>query len=164
MAGETIEVEVELAELYELSTSGSYDVLAAGAIPYAELNSTVLSGNALVFSSNTLSLDVDATEAAKIEKAVDVLAKRTIIQSDCTGTRLTAVRTALSNCQKLATAAATAATSGSASKFQEYFKTTSSSTRSTVAARLRAVAADCGATTSGSTNTYCKYGLICPGE
>jgi deuterolysin len=157
MAGQTIEVEVELAELYKLSSSGKYDVLAAGAIPYAELNSTALTGSALAFTSNTLSVDVDAVEAAKIESAVSKLSKRTTIQSDCSGTRLTAVRSALSNCQRLATAAATAATSGSASKFQEYFKTTSSSVRSTVAARLRAVAADCGATTSGKTRTYCKY-------
>jgi deuterolysin len=155
MAGQTIEVEVELAELYKLSSSGKYDVSAAGAIPYAELNSTALTGSALAFNSNTLSVDVDANEAAKIESAVSKLSKRTTIQSDCSGTRLTAVRSALSNCQRLATAAATAATSGSASKFQEYFKTTSSSVRSTVAARLRAVAADCGATTSGKTRTYC---------
>lgn len=155
MAGQTIEVEVELAELYQLSSSGKYDVLAAGAIPYAELNSTALTGSALAFTSNTLSVDVDAAEAAKVESAVSKLAKRTTIQSDCTGTRLTAVRSALSNCQRLATAAATAATSGSASKFQEYFKTTSSSVRSTVAARLRAVASDCGSTTGGKTRTYC---------
>ncbi|KEQ87884.1 hypothetical protein M438DRAFT_403200, partial [Aureobasidium pullulans EXF-150] len=155
MAGQTIEVEVELAELYELSTSGAYSVLAAGSVPYAELNSTVLSGSALSFSSNTLSVDVDAAEAAKVEFAVSKLEKRTAIQSDCTGTKLTAIRSALSNCNRLATAAATAATSGSASKFQEYFKTTSSTTRNTVAARLRAVASDCASTTGGKTRTYC---------
>ncbi|THW68923.1 hypothetical protein D6D19_08697 [Aureobasidium pullulans] len=155
MAGQTIEVEVELAELYELSTSGAYSVLAAGSVPYAELNSTVLSGSALSFSSNTLSVDVDAAEAAKVEFAVSKLEKRTAIQSDCTGTKLTAIRSALSSCNRLATAAATAATSGSASKFQEYFKTTSSTTRNTVAARLRAVASDCASTTGGKTRTYC---------
>ncbi|KAG9689955.1 neutral protease 2-like protein, partial [Aureobasidium melanogenum] len=155
MAGQSIEVEVELAELYELSSSGKYDVLAAGAIPYAQLNSTALTGSALAFSSNKLSVDVDAAETAKIESAVSKLSKRTTIQSDCSGSRLSAVRTALSNCQRLATTAASAATSGSASKFQEYFKTTSSSVRSTVAARLRAVAADCGSTSSGRTRTYC---------
>ncbi|KAI5245883.1 hypothetical protein E4T42_06626 [Aureobasidium subglaciale] len=155
MAGQTIEVEVELAELYELSSSGAYNVLAAGSLPYAELNSTVLSGSALSFSSNTISLDVDSEEAAKVEMAISKLQKRTAIQGDCSGTKLTAIRSALSNCNKLATAAANAATSGSATTFNTYFKSTSSSVRSTVAARLRAVASDCASTTGGKTRTYC---------
>jgi deuterolysin len=154
-AGETIEVEIELAELYDLSKSGKYNVLAQGVIEYAENDSTALSGAVLSYSSNQLSIDVDAAKTAKIETALQSLTKRTAVQSDCSSTRLTAIRTALSNCNKLATAAATAATSGSASKFQEYFKTTSSTTRSTVAARLRAVASDCASTTGGKTRTYC---------
>lgn len=154
-AGETIEVEIELAELYDLSKSGKYDVSAQGFIEYAEANSTTLSGSVLPYSSNHLSIDVDSAKTATIEKAVQTMAKRTTIQSDCSGTRLSAIRTALSNCNRLASAAATAATSGSASKFSEYFKTTSSSTRNTVAARLRAVASDCAATSSGATRTYC---------
>jgi deuterolysin len=154
-AGETIEVEIELAELYDLSKSGKYNVLAQGVMEYAEGDSTALSGAVLSYSSNQLEVDVDAAKTAKIETALQSLTKRTAIQSDCTGTRLSAVRTALSNCNRLATTAATAATSGSASKFQEYFKTTSSSTRSTVAARLRAVASDCASTTGGKTRTYC---------
>lgn len=153
-AGETIEVEIELAELYDLSKSGKYNVLAQGVIEYAEGDSTALSGAVLSYSSNQLSIDVDAAKTAKIDTALQSLAKRTAVQSDCTGTRLSAIRTALSNCNRLATAAATAATSGSASKFSEYFKTTSSSTRSTVAARLRAVASDC-ASSSATTRTYC---------
>jgi deuterolysin len=155
MAGETIEVEVELAELYDLSTSGAYDVLADGSLPFAEAGSTVLSGDALTYSSNTLSIDIDAAEAAKIEMAVSKLEKRSVVQGDCSSSRLTAIRTALSNCNRLASAAATAASSGSASLFQTYFKSTSSSVRSTVAARLRAVASDCGSTSSGKTRTYC---------
>jgi deuterolysin len=155
-AGETIEVEIELAELYDLSKSGKYNVLAQGVIEYAEADSTALSGSVLSYSSNQLEIDVDAVKTARIETAVSsMLSKRTTIQSDCSSTKLTAIRTALSNCNRLATAAATAATSGSATKFSEYFKTTSTTTRSTVAARLRAVAADCAATTSGKTRTYC---------
>jgi deuterolysin len=154
-AGETIEVEIELAELYDLSKSGKYNVLAQGVIEYAEADSTTLSGTVLSYSSNKLDIDVDAVKTAKIETAIQRLSKRAAIQSDCTGTKLSAIRTALSNCNRLATAAATAATSGSASTFQTYFKTTSSSTRSTVAARLRAVASDCAAPSGGKTKTYC---------
>jgi deuterolysin len=41
------------------------------------------------------------------------------------------------------------------SRFKEYFKTTSSTTRGTVAARLKAVATECGSTTTGKTTYYC---------
>lgn len=123
MAGQTIETEVELAELYEMDQNGAYSVLAAGAIPYADLNSTELKSDALHYSSNTLSLNVDAAKAKAIPFAVDVIAKRTAVQSDCSGSQRSAVLSALSNCRTLANAAATAATSGSASKFSEYFKT-----------------------------------------
>jgi deuterolysin len=153
-AGQTIEVEIDAAELHDLSTSGTYDIESFGAIPYAEIGSTELTGDAVTFTSNKLSLAVDGAEASKVKRAIHSR-KRTVLSSDCTGAKLTAVRSALSNCVSLANAAATAATSGSASKFQEYFKTTSSSTRSTVAARLRAVASDCGSTTSGRTSTHC---------
>ena len=59
-AGETIEVEIELAELYDLSKSGKYNVLAQGVIEYAEGDSTALSGAVLSYSSNQLAIDVDA--------------------------------------------------------------------------------------------------------
>ncbi|OQO12232.1 hypothetical protein B0A48_02873 [Cryoendolithus antarcticus] len=155
LAGQTLEEEVEIAELYELGADGEYSVAAIGAMPYAPLNSTSLSGKALPFSSNKLAINVEAAKAAAVPFVVDkMIAKRTTIQSDCTGSRLTAVRTGLSNCARLATAAATAASSGNAAKFSEYFKTTSSTTRNTVAARLRAVATDCS-TSSTRTKTYC---------
>jgi deuterolysin len=158
--GQTLETEVELAELYDLETSDKYNVQAAGYLRYAMANATELTDDVLAYSSNILSLDVDGEEAKSIAYAVespDTLSKRTALQtSSCSSSTLSAVRTALSQCQSLASAAATAATSGSATRFSEYFKTTSSSTRSTVAARLRAVASDCGSTTSGKTRSYCN--------
>lgn len=121
-AGETIEVDIEVAELYDLSKSGTYNVFTQGAIEYAEADSTALSGSVLSYQSNHLSIDVDSEKTAKIETALQSLTKRTAIQSDCSGTKLSAIRTALSNCNRLATSAATAATSGSATTFQTYFK------------------------------------------
>ena len=41
-------------------------------------------------------------------------------------------------------------------RFSEYFKSTSSSVRNTVAARLRAVASECSSTTSGATTSHCN--------
>lgn len=164
-AGETIEVEIELAELYELSETGTYTVSTAGGFLYAEEGSTELTGDVLAYSGEAISVDVDAEKAATVSTAVSKLTKRTAVQSDCTGTRGSAIRTAISNCRSLASNAATAAASGSATKFSEFFKTTSSTTRNTVAARFRAVANDCGSTTSGVTRTYCTdvYGACSAG-
>ncbi|KAM0722914.1 hypothetical protein Q7P37_001112 [Cladosporium fusiforme] len=152
---ETLAIEIELAELYDLDVDGSYDVSTAGRIYYAEANSTELTGKALTFNSNRLSFKVDSFKAHMHSKAVDKIAKRTEVQNDCSGDRLQAIETALDNCQMLATNAAANATSGSDSKFEEYFKSTSNSTRKTVTDRFEAVAQDCNTTASGDTRTYC---------
>ncbi|KAI5367961.1 Putative peptidase M35, deuterolysin, metallopeptidase, catalytic domain superfamily [Septoria linicola] len=158
--GQTIETEVELAELYDVEASDSYTVQATGLLRYAQEGSVELTEDSLAYSSNQITLDIDGAAAAEVAYAVaspDALEKRTQLStSSCSSTRLTQLRSALSSCQSLANTAATAATSGSATKFQEYFKTTSSSVRSTVAARFRAVASDCGSTTSGRTISYCS--------
>lgn len=153
---ETLAIEVELSELYDLDVDGPYDVSTAGRIYYAEANSTELTGKAMTFNSNRLSFHVDSFKSRMHSKAVDRIARRTEIQSDCTDDKLDAIHLALDNCVSLATSAASNATSGSSSKFEEYFKTTDNSTRQTVSERLTAVAGDCNATASGPTRTYCS--------
>jgi deuterolysin len=155
LAGQTIEITVDMAEVHDLSVGGTFKVSSYGAIPYAPHGSTTLTGKALSYLSNELEVKVDGAAAAKVPRAITPLDKRTAVQSDCTGSQRESTLSALSNCQKLATAAAGAASSGSASKFSEYFKTTSSSVRGTVAARLRAVANECGSSTNGVTSLYC---------
>jgi deuterolysin len=146
-AGQTKEITVETAALHSLSEGGDFDVFAKGLLPYAEESSTELTGT-LDYESNKLTMSIDGAQAATVAKAI---AKRTAVGSSCTGSKLSAVRTALSNCARLATSAASAATAGT--KLTEYFKTTSSA--STVAARLRAVSSDCGSTSSRTT-TNCE--------
>lgn len=148
-AGETKELTVETAALHTLADGGDFDVYAQGLIPYAEENSTELAGN-FPYESNKLSMAIDGTIAATVSKAIT---KRTTVGSSCTGNKLSAVRTALSNCQKLASAAATAANAGT--KLDTYFKSTSSSTKSTVNRRLTAVASDCGGS-GAATSTNCN--------
>jgi deuterolysin len=146
-AGQTKEVTIETAALHSLHEGGDFDVFAKGALPYAEEASTELTG-ALDYESNKLTMSINGAQAATVAKA---LTKRTAVGSSCTGSKLSAVRTALSNCARLATSAASAATSGT--KLTTYFKSTSSA--STIAARLRAVASDCGSTSSRTT-TNCN--------
>lgn len=148
-AGETKEVTVETAALHSLADGGDFDVFAQGLIPYAEEGSTELAGN-FPYDSNKLSMAIDGAVAATVAKAIN---KRTTIGSSCTGSKLSAVRTALSNCQKFASAAASAASAGT--KLDTYFKSTSTSVKNEVSARLRAVASDCGGSGS-ATSTNCN--------
>jgi deuterolysin len=148
-AGETKEVTVETAALHTLSDGGDFDVFAQGLIPYAEADSTELAGN-FAYESNKLSMAIDGTIAATVAKAIT---KRTTVGSSCTGSKLSSIRTALSNCQKLASAASTAANAGT--KLDTYFKSTSTSTKSAVSKRLSAVASDCGGSGS-ATSTNCN--------
>ncbi|KAF2719004.1 neutral protease 2-like protein [Polychaeton citri CBS 116435] len=155
-AGQTMEFDIDLAELYDVSQTGTYNVLASGAIPFAKTSSTDLSGK-LSYSSNVLSIDVDGVEASKVSKLVTSksVSKRSKYQGDCSSDRQSAIFTALDNCASLANSASSAALSGDASRFETFFKDTSSSVRNTVSARLSAVAGDCSSNSGGATSTYC---------
>ncbi len=104
-----------MASIYDLSSGGDFDVVAEGEIPVAELDSTTLTGSVVTYLSNTLQVDVDGDAASRIPSAFSVF-RRTIVQSDCTGSRRDAIIGALPNCASLASAAANAAASGSSAK------------------------------------------------
>ncbi|CBX98759.1 hypothetical protein LEMA_P079980.1 [Plenodomus lingam JN3] len=148
-AGETKETTIETAALHSLNNGGDFEVFAKGLLPFAAEGSTKLSGS-LNYESNKLTMSVDGALAATVRKALD---KRTVIGSSCTGSKLTTIRTALSNCARLASSAASAASAGT--KLNTYFKSTTSSTRNTVSNRLTAVSSDCGGTGS-KTTTNCN--------
>ncbi|ESZ91571.1 hypothetical protein SBOR_8041 [Sclerotinia borealis F-4128] len=153
-AGETFETTFNAAEVHDLSTS-SYTFVAEGSISVAQVGSTELT-DAIIFKSNTLTMNVNGEAAKSVAKAIPTsIDRRTVLQSGCSTTQKSQTTQALAYCASLAKAASTAASSGSSSKFSEYFKTTSSSTRSVVAARLSAVASQCGSISSGSTKYFC---------
>ncbi|KAM3080431.1 hypothetical protein ACMFMG_005386 [Clarireedia jacksonii] len=155
-AGATFETTINTAETHELN-SATYNFFAEGAIPFAPANSTELTGESIYFKSNLVTMEVDGEAAAAVKSAVETSKtdKRTVLQSGCSTSQRSQTTQALAYARQLASAAQTAATSGSSTKFNEYFKTTSSSTRSVVAARLGAVATQAGSITSGSTKYYC---------
>ncbi|EEY16385.1 neutral protease [Verticillium alfalfae VaMs.102] len=162
-AGETIEMEFDAAELHDLSAGGDYEILTKGAFSTAELDSTVISG-VLPYSSNSLSSKVDGIKAATTHKNFQDIAKRTTVSSDCTGTRRSATITAINKCASLASAARAAATSDTA-RLQEYFKSSSSSVSSRVAAVFSRIEEECGSTTSGISTYHCTdvYNSCKPG-
>jgi deuterolysin len=154
-AGTTYETTINAASLHDLSAGGEYTVIAEGAIPYALVGSTELTGNAVPFKSNALTLEVDGAAAAAVPRAVTPIDKRAAVQSGCSTAQRSATTRALTNCASLSRAASTAASSGSSTKFNEYFKSTSTSVRTTVANRFSAVASECSSSTSGATDYYC---------
>ena len=158
-----MESTFDLASVTDLKAGGAFEVIAEGAFAVAAADSTSLSANKVAYRSNTLSINVDGAYAATVAPAIKILDDRTV-ETSCSGTQKTALTNALSRAVQLSNAAATAATSGSASKFNEYFKTTATSARNTVAARYRGVATQAGSTTSGSTKYYCTdpYGYCDP--
>ncbi|KAI4869879.1 Deuterolysin metalloprotease family-domain-containing protein [Hypoxylon rubiginosum] len=160
-AGETVEATFDVGQVYDLSAGGKYDVVSLGAVSYAEANTTELAGVYSVAGS-TVAAEVDGAAASAVRRRFH---KRIDVQSDCTGTKLTASNTAISNCRSLAAAAATAASSGAAAKVTEYFKSSTTSTRSTVAAVFQRVATECGSTSTGVSDLYCSdvYGACSSG-
>ncbi|KAH8747167.1 Deuterolysin metalloprotease family-domain-containing protein [Diaporthe sp. PMI_573] len=153
-AGESLEAEFDPAEVHDLSNGGDFDFLVRGTFLTASAGSTSIDGS-VPFDSNVLKSHVDGVAAAKVRRDFHDNMKRTVIQSDCTGTRGTAQRTALTNCAALARKAATAATSGAAAKLTEYFKSSTTATRNTVADVFNKAATECGSTTSGVSTQYC---------
>jgi deuterolysin len=149
--GETVEDEFDIAATSDLSHGGPVKLRSSGLVPL--VNNGSVSGY-LPYHSNELEIEVDAIKASRVTKAVNPLTRRTT-ESCSDSSRKATLDRALENTVSLANAAAQAALSGSASKFSEYFKTTSSSTRQVVAARLQAVAKAAQSTDDGSTTYYC---------
>lgn len=156
--GETVETSFDVAELHDLSAGGAFDIASAGVFSTAAIDSTEISG-AVEYTSNTVTATIDGAEAEKVRR--DFI-KRSAVQADCTGTKKTSTVTALSNCAALARAASSAAASNTA-KVSEYFKSTTSSTISTLQSVFNKVATECGSSTSGVSKTYCTdvYGNGC---
>ncbi|KAF7174481.1 hypothetical protein CNMCM5623_007362 [Aspergillus felis] len=149
-AGATYEDEFDIASTADLTEGGPVTIRTDGVVPVTTNNK--ISGY-IPYKSNELEIEVDAAKAAAVPHAIKLLESRTKIS--CSGSRASALTTALRNAVSLANAAASAASSGSSTRFQEYFRTTSSSTRNTVAARLRAVASEASSQSSGKTTYYC---------
>lgn len=161
-ADESVEVTFDVAELHDLSVGGKFDITVAGAFSTAEEDSTVLSGS-VPYVAESIKAEVDGDEASFARVAFHQ--KRTIVQSDCSGTRLSASTAALSACVRLATTGQNAATSGAAAKMTEFFKSSTSATRSTVSGVFSRMRSECGSSSGGGSRWYCTdvYGACSGG-
>ncbi len=109
----------------------------------------------LPYQSNVLETKIDGAQAAAVRAKANKQWKRTNVQSDCTGERLSVTEQALQNCESLSRTAQQAASSGPAEKMEEFFKASDSNTRNTVAGVFSRVAEECGSTSSGASTYYC---------
>ncbi|KAI9373489.1 Deuterolysin metalloprotease family-domain-containing protein [Aspergillus egyptiacus] len=149
--GAELEDFFDIATTSDLSSGGAIKLRSEGSVPL--VTGSDITGS-LPFSSNELEIEVDGAEAAKVHSAMHALHKRTRIAS-CSGSQGSALQTALRNTVTVANRAASAASSGHA-LFNTFFKTTSSSARSSVAARFQAIAREASTTSSGATTYYCQ--------
>lgn len=149
---ETLNDEFDIASTSDLSEGGTVTVHAAGLLPL--ISNGKISGY-IPYSSNKITMEVDAAEAKTVSKAVKPLALRVQVTPSCSGVRLDAATKALHNAEILANAAAQAAEAGTSPQFEKLFKSTAPDVRSTVAARLRAVAKAASSSTAGPLNYYC---------
>ncbi|KAI1848831.1 hypothetical protein JX266_005259 [Neoarthrinium moseri] len=147
---EMIETEFDISHMHDLSAGGVFQVIANGALSYASAGSTAIAG-IVPYTSNIISSHINGSQAQTARKAF--LEKRTLLQSDCTGTNLTTLRTTIDNCALWATRAKEAATAGT--RLVEYFKSNSSSVSGTVSEVFEKIAAECNPT-SGISKTYCS--------
>ncbi|KAH7271016.1 hypothetical protein FSOLCH5_003887 [Fusarium solani] len=152
-SGESIEVDFDIAEFHDLSAGGKFNILAEGALSFAQDDSTELIGS-VPFYSNRIEAEVDGPQAFSVRTAFHH--KRTQVQSDCSGDKLAITQQALSRCSSMASKAQQAAASGSGDKMKEYFKSDSYETRQTVADVFGRIASECGSTNSGDSRYYCS--------
>lgn len=164
-ATESIEVNIDAAEVFNFPQSGIYSFVSLGLISTAIAPSISFSGPSATFASNSIHIYVDSEATSLIAPALPSLEARTIIQDGCNATELAASTKALANCVSLARAAAADAANPQSARFVEYFRTNSSTTRQTVVARLQAVANECSSTNSGKSSYACKdISGICSSE
>ncbi|GJN73805.1 metallo-endopeptidase [Purpureocillium lilacinum] len=154
-AGQSIVVTFDIAATHDLSAGGDFHVVSAGKLMIAGKSGDNKIVKSLPYQSNVLETKIDGAQAAAVRAKANKQWKRTNVQSDCTGERLSVTEQALQNCESLSRTAQQAASSGPAEKMEEFFKASDSNTRNTVAGVFSRVAEECGSTSSGASTYYC---------
>jgi hypothetical protein len=112
-AGETFEDEFDIASTSDLSDGGALTLRSSGLVPIVADGAVT---GYLPYRSNDLKIEVDGAKASRVLKAINTLDRRTV-DSCSDSSRKSALDKALKNTVSLANAAASAALSGSASKY-----------------------------------------------
>jgi deuterolysin len=103
-----IEVSIDLADLYDISEGGTFEVSGDSKIPWAKKKSTKLEGESL-YTTNKLNITVP--------KQPPKMKENTLLMSDCWGQKYDDTRKAEAVCAMLAVVAGTAALHGDAEQY-----------------------------------------------
>ena len=138
--GANISSQFDIAETLDLSSGGTYSISAQGVfLTSSDTNTSSITGVA-PYKSNVLTLHLDASDIST--RSPILLSRRADLSVDsCTNTpQGTILQTALRNAALLSRQSSVAARLGPASKFHEYFRTTSPHIRRSVSSRFAAIA------------------------
>lgn len=153
-AGESVEVTFDVAEVFDLSNGGDYDIQSSGNLRYAQ-GGDISQLSSLSYESNKISASVDGAAAAQSLSSFQSLQKRVTVNGDCTGAQRTAVETSVKNTHDIAVKAAEAARNGPANKMIEYFESAGQSARNTVATAFEKMAR-AYASSGGLPDLHCR--------
>lgn len=146
-----------MGEVHDLSSGGKFDIHSSGVMHFANDSDNTIIGS-VPYHSNSITANINGSEAGALLKSFQRAQKRAMkranVQSDCTGNHLSVTQTALNNCQQLASAAQSAASSNDA-KVKEYFKDSSAATKNAVTDGFGKAATECGSTGGGVSKYYC---------
>ncbi|PYI04776.1 deuterolysin metalloprotease family protein [Aspergillus sclerotiicarbonarius CBS 121057] len=154
-AGESLVDEFDIASTLDITDSGPITIHTSGLVPITS-DSEITSY--IPYTSNTLTINIDAAKAATVPKALTItpsLHRRTRL-SNCDANQDALMRAALDNAMRMSLAAANEAWIGSAARMEEYFKSSSEETRSLVANRLAYIAAEASLINADRTTYYCS--------
>ncbi len=143
-----------MAEVFDLSNGGDYNIQSSGSLRYAQ-GGDISKLSSLPYESNKISASVDGAVAAQSLSSFQALQKRVTVSSDCTGAKRTAVEAAVKNTHDIAVKAAAAARNGPANKMVEYFESAGQSARNTVATTFERMA-NAYASSGGRPDLHCQ--------
>jgi len=130
--GDSVDVTFDIAEAYDLSTGGVFDLQSEGSF-YIAKAADIRNLDMVSFSSNNIRAYMDGDEAAKAYTAFHQTMKHAIIQPSYQGQRRDDIGTAIYNTHRLAVMAAKAARNRPARKIREYFERADQQTRNIIA-------------------------------
>ncbi|RDA83539.1 hypothetical protein CP532_4476 [Ophiocordyceps camponoti-leonardi (nom. inval.)] len=115
---QTVNVDIDLAETYDLSAGGYYDIIAEGTLLLAEQDSNFIS-NMISYRSNLYKGFINGTQAS-IARSIN-RAKRLMIADNCNPDQTHVIKKSLDNCVALARAGEWGASKDSYAGYMKYF-------------------------------------------
>lgn len=160
--GQSIDRTFDIAEWFDLSEGGNFDIRSVGNIQYIQEGSI----ESIPFISNTVQAAISGHEASQVHAAImakqDALVRRATIDKDCTGAKRTAVSKSIKNTVELATAGAKAARDGPASRLNKIFRRSDQQARKIVAEVFDKTIKFYNSETSGIPANHCSdVGGLC---